>query len=231
VAASAVFRNTAPAPPWTPTPTLAPTPTTAAAREPYVDVSPTTGGPGVLVTLSGGDFPANATILVHLSSLARGRRGDTAYTAYANTASDGAGRFLVAFPLPGNWRDGSAIATGPLLLTAATEDFAAQASVTIDFQGSRSEAKPTAPPTATPEPPTATPEPPTATPEPPTATPEPPTVTSEPPTATPEPPTATPEPPTATPEPPTPEAPMAEPPTAVPPDAPRPTDPPPPDSR
>lgn len=216
VSASSVFRNTAPAPAWTPTPTLVPTATPVAVREPYVAVSPGEGGPGALVTLTGGDFPANATILVHLSSLARDRRGQENYAAYASTVADGAGRFLVAFPLPVNWPDGRTIATGPLLITAATEGFGAQASVTINYLGSREDAKPTvAPPTATPEPPTATPEPPTATPEPPTATPEPPTATAEPPTATPEPPTATPEPPTATPEEP----------TALPPDEPRPTEP------
>ncbi len=229
VSASAVFRNTAPAPQWTPTPTLAPTPTTVAAREPYVDVSPSAGGPGVLATLTGGDFPASTTVLVHLSSLARSRRGDEAYTAYASTVTDGAGRFLVAFPLPTQWPDGTAIATGPLLITAATEGYDAQASVTISYQGSRSDAKPTVEPT--PEPPTATPEPPTATLEPPTVTPEPPTATAEAPTVTPEPPTAEPEEPTPAPEPPTaaPEEPTATPEEQVllPPDVPRPTDAPP----
>jgi hypothetical protein len=224
VSASAAFRNTAPAPPWTPTPIAAATNTpapTAVVRTPYVTVSPEVGGPGVLATLTGGDFPANTLVQVHLSSLARDRQGQEAYNGYANTVTDGAGRFLVAFPLPANWPDGRAIVTGPLLITAATEDFGAQASVTISYQGGREEVKPTAEPT--PEPPTNTPEPPTATVEPPTATPEPPTNTPEAPTATAEPPTSTPEPPTATEEP----TPEPEPPAAEPPAAPRPTDPPP----
>lgn len=229
VSASSVFAYLTVGPTATPTSTPAPTNTPpvapTASPNPYAQVSPGSGTAGTIVSVSGGGFPPNTVLYVHLARIGG---GGESYARYASGTSDAAGALVMSFAMPATWPSGATIATQRLVILVATDDFVAQAGTTFSFQQvtSSSDPEPTVagtapavPPTTTPVPPTATPIPPTPVPPtdtptalPPTATPEVPTPppvsptdtpTIEPPTATPEPPTATPEPPTAIPEPPT----------------------------
>lgn len=117
VSAAAEFDVTAPRP------TVAP--------NPYVDINPASGGPGTQVTVRGGGYPANRTISIYLGGVVRASAADA--TPVVMTSSDGNGNFSTTFTMPTTWPDGSTIATGKLVVLAATSDFAAQNSATFDF--------------------------------------------------------------------------------------------------
>jgi len=107
----------------TPRPTVAP--------NPYVDINPSSGGPGTQVTVRGGGYPANRTVNLYLGGVVRASAADA--TPLVTTSSDSNGNFSTAFTMPTTWPDGSVIATGKLIVLAATSDFAAQSSATFDF--------------------------------------------------------------------------------------------------
>lgn len=188
-----------PVPPPTNTPVAPPPP----ALNPFVGVNPTTAGPGTPLTVSGGAFPGNTTVNVHLARFDMGGASAAGSERYATVSTDANGVYSMGFAMPDRWPDGELIANGPILVVVATNDFSVLASFVLDYVAASPagvwETQPE--PTATPVPPE-----PTATPQPepePTATPVPaePTATN---TPQPEPePTATPVPaePTATPQP------------------------------
>ncbi|HRW05514.1 MAG TPA: PA14 domain-containing protein [Caldilineaceae bacterium] len=174
--------TTTPATPATTTPTATATPVVPTATptvtptvvQPSANVQPGNGGPGSTVIVSGGGFPANTTVNVHLGALIGVRSSATNPVSYATTTTDRTGSYSVAFDLPATWPDGSTIASGELLIMVATEDFGAQATTRLSY--SSVAPTPTATPvdTATPtatatgvQPPTPTA---TATPSAPTAT-------------------------------------------------------------
>lgn len=177
---------TATATPTPEPPTLTPTPVTPPTAtptrvQPSANVQPSAGGPGTNVVVSGGGFPLNTTVNVHLGALVGVRSAATEPTTYASTTTDRTGSYSVMFTLPATWPDGSPITDGKLVILVATDDFSAQASAVLDYTA--------APPTntPTPEPPTATPtgtQPPTATP---TNTPQPTATPATPPTPVPQP--------------------------------------------
>jgi len=107
----------------------APRPTVA--PNPFVEVNPGSGGPGTQVTVRGGGFPANTTVSVYLGGVVRASVADAA--PIVTTSSDGNGNFSTSFTMPTTWTDGSAIATGKLIVVAATDDFSVQASASFDF--------------------------------------------------------------------------------------------------
>ncbi|MEZ4717462.1 MAG: PA14 domain-containing protein [Caldilineaceae bacterium] len=192
-------------PPMSPTPTVAPTETPVVpptpTPNPNARVSPPGGSGGTQVIVSGGGFPANTTVNVHLAAFDASPSSNRGYERYATTTTNANGDYSVGFSMPGSWPDGTAIATGNLLILVATDDFGVSTSVTFNYAGvsaSEEQAAPTPTNTAVPEP-TATPVPTdTAVPEP-TATPIPTDAAVPEPTATPVPTdTAVPE-PTATP--------------------------------
>lgn len=108
----------------TPRPTVAP--------NPYVDVNPGSGGPGTQVTVRGGGYPANRAINLYLGGVVRASEADTA-APIQTTTSDANGNFSALVTMPARWSDGSVIATGKLVMLAATGDFAVQSSATFDF--------------------------------------------------------------------------------------------------
>jgi hypothetical protein len=209
---SAVF-NYVPLPTPTNPPGPTPTPTATATPivlNPFVNLVPSAGTAGTSVTVSGGGFPANLAVNVHLAAFDGEVNESGAAERYANSVTDANGNYATSFVMPSRWPNGDSIETGRLVVIVATNDFNITASALFDFRStaaSEVEPSPTPVPTDTPIP-TDTPTPlPTDTPVPPptdTPTPEPsptPTDTLAPPTdtPTPEPPTATPEPPTSTP--------------------------------
>jgi hypothetical protein len=107
----------------------APRPTVA--PNPYVEINPASGGPGTQVTVRGGGYPVNRAINIYLGGVVRASAADAA--PIVTTSSDGNGNFSTAFTMPATWPDGSAIATGKLVVLAATSDFATQNSATFDF--------------------------------------------------------------------------------------------------
>ncbi|MEZ4557503.1 MAG: hypothetical protein R2854_13815 [Caldilineaceae bacterium] len=166
-------------PPMSPTPTVAPTETPVVpptpTPNPNARVSPPGGSGGTQVIVSGGGFPANTTVNVHLAAFDASPSSNRGYERYATTTTNANGDYSVGFSMPGSWPDGTAIATGNLLILVATEDFGVSTSVTFNYAGvsaSEEQAAPTPTNTAVPEP-TATPIPTdTAVPDP-TATPVP----------------------------------------------------------
>jgi hypothetical protein len=107
----------------------APRPTVA--PNPYVEINPESGGPGTQVTVRGGGYPASRAINIYLGGVVRASEADTA--PVITTSSDANGNFSTLFTLPATWPDGSRIATGKLVVLAATSDFAVQNSATFDF--------------------------------------------------------------------------------------------------
>ncbi len=114
----------------TPTPTDTPTP----AQNPFVEVTPLAGGGGERVTLRGGGFGSNATVNVYLGTFdAQIGSGSGSSVRYAAVTADRNGYFTVAFTMPSQWPDESAVEAGLLLILAETNDFAQQASAVYDY--------------------------------------------------------------------------------------------------
>ena len=120
----------------TPTPTgtaatSTPTPTLAVTRSPYAKVQPDSGLPGTSVVVSGGGFPANTTVNIHLASPVRASVAADA-TVYASTQSDDRGNYSVLVTLPATWPGGSPIEAGELLIVAATPNYSVSASAVFE---------------------------------------------------------------------------------------------------
>ncbi len=120
VEASATFEYRAPAP--------------TQAPDPYAQIAPSSGGAGTQVTVSGGGFPANRNVFVHLAGLVSASAFDAASPhVYASGRTDGNGNYSMAFSMPENWPDGRKIETGKLMVVVATSDMGRQASAQFDY--------------------------------------------------------------------------------------------------
>ena len=108
----------------------APRPTVA--PDSYIDVNPSSGGPGTQITVRGGGFPANQTVDIYLAGVVRASEASAAPPVISRT-TDGNGNFTASFAMPATWPDGSAIATGKIIILAATSNFGVQASDSFDF--------------------------------------------------------------------------------------------------
>ncbi|MCB0149767.1 MAG: SH3 domain-containing protein, partial [Caldilineaceae bacterium] len=102
------------------------------APNPYVDVNPSSGGPGTQITVRGGGFPANQTVDIYLAGVVRASEA-SAVPPIVSRTTDGNGNFTAGFAMPATWPDGSAIATGKIIVLAATSGFGVQASDSFDF--------------------------------------------------------------------------------------------------
>ena len=109
----------------------APSPTSS--PDPYVSISPNSGGAGTRVTLTGGGFPSNTAVRVHLAGLVGVAAASSDPHSYASTTTDGNGNFSVAFNMPSEWAGGGDIETGKLLVTVATTDFSVVASAQFNY--------------------------------------------------------------------------------------------------
>jgi uncharacterized protein YgiM (DUF1202 family) len=146
-----------PVPPSTPTNTPVPPPTATntpvtpptATPQPSVNLAPNTGGANQSVTVSGGGFPAGATLNVHLARPDHSGSPDAAN--FASTTSDGNGNFAVSLGMPQKWPNGDAIATGPIVILVATNDFGVQASAVFTYVAAAAAEAPPAVDTPTPE--------------------------------------------------------------------------------
>ncbi len=108
----------------------APRPTVA--PNPYIDVNPSSGGPGTQITVRGGGFPANQAVDIYLAGVVRASEASAVPPVVTRT-TDGNGNFTASFAMPATWPDGSAIATGKIIVLAATSGFGVQASDAFDF--------------------------------------------------------------------------------------------------
>ncbi|MBK8048457.1 MAG: hypothetical protein IPK16_15875 [Anaerolineales bacterium] len=102
------------------------------AKDPYVEVNPSSGGRGAPVTVSGGGFPANTTLSVYLAGVVRAFEASAA-PPVATALTDGNGNFSTLFYMPGTWSDGNPITTGKIVIFVANSDFSKEASATFNF--------------------------------------------------------------------------------------------------
>jgi hypothetical protein len=175
--------------------TRVPTPEAAS-----IQLDPTTGEPGTIVSVTGSGWQPGETVLVQLVEV---ESTSTDGIIYGSGVADQNGQIMTSFRYPQNepWLSKQ---NAIVLAWGATSGRRAQAVFQVNQPTSVPTVEPTVQPdTPTPVPPTPTSIPPTDTPTPvpPTPTPVPPTPTPVPPTATPVPPTPTPKPPTPTPTP------------------------------
>jgi hypothetical protein len=165
----------------------APEPTPAEA---FVQLNPTTGGPGAIVTISGSGWQPGEMVLVYL---VEAENGSTDGVVYGSAVADSNGQATTSFRYPqaGPW-------TGKAEAIVSVRGVTSGRTARAAFQVIQPTAEPTAEPNTPTSQPTATPAP--DTPVPSTNTPEPMPPT---PTPTPIPPTSTPLPPTPVPPTPT----------------------------
>jgi len=100
---------------------------------PTAGIDPARGGPGTQVTVSGGGFPAQTTVNVHLAGVVTARQAQQDPARYATTTTDAAGDYRVSFTMPAQWPDGSPIQDGKLAVLVATGDFSVEASAIFDY--------------------------------------------------------------------------------------------------
>ena len=125
-------------PTLTPTPTGSPTVTPTGTPSPFADVVPSSGSAGTVVTVSGGNYPANTRVNVYLGGLATANTLNAgAANVYASTVTNRSGAFTVDFTMPATWPDGAAIQSGRLVVLVATEDFAVEASAIFGYEAAR----------------------------------------------------------------------------------------------
>ncbi|MBW7883947.1 MAG: hypothetical protein H3C34_15160, partial [Caldilineaceae bacterium] len=130
------------------------------APNPAIQLSPGSGGPGTLVTVSGSGFPRNTVVNVYLATL-DAQTGGGPLQSYAGGKTDGEGRFTVTFGIPATWPNGSPVSQDRLVVTAATDGFSVEVSALFvnTAPGPTWTPTPTPTPTTTPQPPTPTPTP------------------------------------------------------------------------
>ncbi|MEM7129249.1 MAG: PA14 domain-containing protein [Chloroflexota bacterium] len=130
-------------------PTLTPTPTLAIQAS--ANVQPGSGGLGESITVSGGAFPPNVVVNVHLGALAgvQAAGAGSGPAIYGTTTTDNAGSYFVRFEMPGNWSGGGAISSGQILILVATEDMGVQANTLFNYVAEEPTATNTGPPPAT----------------------------------------------------------------------------------
>jgi hypothetical protein len=102
---------------------------------PYAQVSPSSGGAGTRVTVSGGGFPANRRVRAYLAGLATASAlsADDEPRSYASTTTDDQGNYSLSFTMPEEWPDDDDIETGKLIILIATDDFGVTASADFDY--------------------------------------------------------------------------------------------------
>ncbi len=164
VRASAVFAYAQPqVTPTTPTPSPTPTSTPVASPtaglNPYASITPAGGDADTQVNISGGGFPANASLGVYLATFDGSHGAGPGAHRYASGVANANGDFSLSFAMPSRWPDESRINAGRLLVVVATDDFDVVASAPFDFSGVSASAvrptdeepeEPTAVPTAVP---------------------------------------------------------------------------------
>jgi len=145
VKVSAVFDFTgAPTPTGTLTPTPLPTATPVATRaNPSVNLAPATGGENTTVGVTGGGFPPNTTVNVHLAGFDGDVNRFGPPQSYKTGTTDANGNYALAFAMPRDWPNGDHISSGRLLVMVATNDFSVQASALFDYRESAAANAPT----------------------------------------------------------------------------------------
>ncbi|MCL4862961.1 MAG: SH3 domain-containing protein, partial [Caldilineaceae bacterium] len=142
-----------PTPTATATPTLTPTPTIPGLA--YAQVEPASGSANTQVAVSGGGFPPNTVVNIHLAQLVQASQEASSIPIYATTQTDSGGRFRTLFVMPSQWANGAPIEPGQIVILVATSDFTMQASALFDYvplPTATETATATATETATPQP-------------------------------------------------------------------------------
>lgn len=98
-----------------------------------VNLAPITGGVNTPVTVSGSGFPAMTTLYVYLGAfdgaIVPGENPDH----YVILTTDASGNYSGILTMPGVWPTGDPIATGPIIVLVATNDFSVQAGATFTY--------------------------------------------------------------------------------------------------
>jgi hypothetical protein len=98
--------------------------------EPSICLSPTSGGPGTRVLVTGSDFPADTVLAVRLGPPDVGATPQT----YGQATSDAGGRLQLAFDMPARWPDGSPVTEEELVVVVLNEDGSVKAVAPFRFE-------------------------------------------------------------------------------------------------
>jgi hypothetical protein len=101
-----------------------------APAEPTIILSPTSGGPGTWVLVTGSGFPATTPVAVRLGPPDVGATPQT----YGEGMSDASGDLSVAFKMPGQWPDGSPVNENEILVVVLNEDGSVKAVAPFAFR-------------------------------------------------------------------------------------------------
>ena len=108
-------------------PTATPTPL------PHVELTPGTGSANMPVMLSGGGFPANASLYVYLGAFDGAIDPGANPEHYVILTTDAAGDYTGVLTMPRTWPNGDPIPAGPVIVLIATNDFGVQASAVFTY--------------------------------------------------------------------------------------------------
>ena len=125
---------------------------------PSVRISPSSGGAGTVVTVSGEGYPASTSVTIYLGTFDESVGSGNPFL-YGTTKTDTTGKFSTAITMPAVWPNGVAVASGELVIWARTDDSSVQQSAVFNYSGGSAPAPtdipaatntPVVPPTATP---------------------------------------------------------------------------------
>ncbi|MBX3010329.1 MAG: SH3 domain-containing protein [Caldilineaceae bacterium] len=119
----------------TETPAVSPTPSPTATPVANANLSPTSGGPGAQVTVSGSGFPANSSLYVYLGAFDGAVDPSADPEHYVILPTNAAGEYSGSLAIPSTWPNGDVIPAGPIIVIVATNDFSVQASATFNYTG------------------------------------------------------------------------------------------------
>jgi hypothetical protein len=106
--------------------------------QPSIVLSPTFGGPGTLVTVTGSGFPVDTQVHTRLGPPSVGATPQSYGAAVAGTS----GAFVLAFTMPGHWPDGTPIAEQELIVVVLNEDGSVKATAPFNYFSPPSTATP-----------------------------------------------------------------------------------------
>ena len=125
-----------------------------------VSISPTSGGAGSVVTITGEGYPSNKSVTIYLGTFDESAGAGNPHL-YGTARTDVSGKFSTAITMPAVWPNGAPVANGELVIWVRTDDAGDQQSAVFTYTGA-----PATTPTNTPTPVDTPAVPPTPTPNP-----------------------------------------------------------------
>ncbi len=98
-------------------------------NQPRIDLSPSHGGAGVWVVVSGSNFRQGSEVQIRLAGL----NSEATQYPYATAKAAADGTVEIGFTMPGEWPNGERIELPEVVIVASTPDFLEKATATFDF--------------------------------------------------------------------------------------------------